>query len=435
MRSIYTRILAWGLVMLFVSLATFVEISFYVMRRAEMRGGPLGSMLRFELNEVTTAYEAGGAAAAASYLERMSQYFPGEHYFTDANGRDLATGVDRSRLLAATQKHVRLPENSNGVPTFAVGSPDGRYWFMAEVQAPIGLWTLIPYYSPILLLVALLSWLLAFRLASPLRKLSKVVEQFGRGNLSVRVNSRRGDEIGALARTFDVMADRMQTLLTAERRLLQDVSHELRSPLARLRFAAELTRTSDDRDAAVARLHKEVGRLDNLVGALLQVTRVEGDPLESQAEIVSVGELLEEVVADSAVEAGPKSVRLDVDAAAGVAIFGDRELLRRAVENVVFNAIRHSPAGAAVDIRLGTGGGRAEISIRDYGEGVPDDLLGKIFSPFFRVDASRDSSTGGVGLGLAIAQRAVQLHHGEIHAANASPGLRVEILMPLHTAA
>src|SRR5262249_22097069 len=146
-------------------------------------------------------------------------------------------------------------------------------------------------------------YLLAVNMATPLRVLAEKVEQFGRGDLSVRMQTRRSDEIGELGRSFDRMADRIQTLLTAERRLLQDISHQLRSPLARLSFATELVRTAEDKEAAVTRLKKETTRLTSLVSSLLEVTRAEGDPTERSLRPVRLDELLANVVEDCRIEA------------------------------------------------------------------------------------------------------------------------------------
>jgi two-component system sensor histidine kinase CpxA len=242
------------------------------------------------------------------------------------------------------------------------------------------------------------------------------------------VDSRRRDEIGNLNRSFDRMAERIATLLTAERRLLQDISHELRSPLARLSFAAELIRTADDRDAAVGRLKKEINRLTNLVGALIEVTRAEGDPSLRCLEEIQLDELVLEVVEDC------RSIReceISAAAEARVVVRGDRELLRRSVENILQNAIRYNRAGAAVEVTLEIAADAARLSVRDHGPGVPEDALAKIFQPFVRVDDSRDNATGGVGLGLAIAYRAIGLHHGRIWAENAAPGLRVVMELPV----
>ena len=272
--------------------------------------------------------------------------------------------------------------------------------------------------------------MLAIHLASPLRGLRRVLEKFGRGDLGVRYHLARRDEIGDLAQAFNRMADQITTLLTAERRLLQDVSHELRSPLARLGFAVELARTSPDREAALGRIRKEADRLNNLVDELLQLTRAEGDPGARNLEDVDLGKLLHELVADCALEADAAGCRLTLAGERSVVVTGDRELLRRACENILRNAIRHAPPGSAVEVELARHGDRAEIAVRDHGPGVPREALTDIFEPFFRVEGDRGRSSGGVGLGLAIARRAVELHQGHVTAFNANPGLVVAIELP-----
>jgi len=216
----------------------------------------------------------------------------------------------------------------------------------------------------------------------------------------------------------------------------------LRSPLARLSFAAELTKTAHDRTAAAARISKEIGRLTDLVDALLQVTRVEGDPTSRRVEELDLDRLVHELLEDSRVEANAHDCRLHLENTDGASdgasngpltVSGDRELLRRAIENVLRNAIRHAPAGSSVDVTLKSASGTALISVRDYGPGVPPEMLLKIFQPFFRVDDSRDTHTGGVGLGLSIAYRAVAAHRGRLRAENAAPGLRVYMELPLNT--
>jgi two-component system sensor histidine kinase CpxA len=298
----------------------------------------------------------------------------------------------------------------------------------------VDLKSFLPYYLLILGAVALVCWLLAVNIASPLRGLARTVDRFGAGDLGARVNSTRKDEIGELSRAFDRMAGRIGTLLTAERRLLQDVSHELRSPLARLSFAAELVRTAEDRDAAVERLKKEIQRLTGLVGALLQVTMAEGDPSSTAPERLRLDDLLMEVVDDCRLEADGQGCAIQLRAATPLTVLGDRELLRRAIENVLRNSIRYAPRESAVEVDLTAAKSTATISVRDYGPGVPEEALPKIFQPFFRVDDSRDSATGGMGLGLAIAMRAVGLHHGHLRARNAHPGLLVSIELPVGTA-
>jgi signal transduction histidine kinase len=312
-------------------------------------------------------------------------------------------------------------------------SDDGRYRLVTVVSLPprLGLWNSLWYFLWFPLLIAVLCYLLAVHLASPLRDLRRVVERFGRGDLSSRFHLTRQDEIGELARAFNLMAGQITTLLSAERRLLQDVSHELRSPLARLGFAVELAKTSPDREAALGRVRKEADRLHQLVNELMQLTSAEGDPTAKNLEAVELGALLRDLVAECTLQAEAQGCELilRIDQAAVVA--GDRELLRRACDNVLTNAIRHAPAESAVEIELTVRERLGTISIRDHGPGVPAETLGELFKPFYRVEVDRGRSSGGVGLGLAIARRAVELYQGRIIARNANPGLIVEIELPV----
>jgi len=431
MRSIFTKILLWSFATLVVSLIAFVGISRFLSDRGFRRGEPLQNPLSMQAEHARQAFEAGGREQLAIYLEQLHTFFPDDHHLTDANGKDVLTGEDRSSLLAQARTRPGMPGFGRGQMIMAAATVDGRYRFLAVVRRrPLDLWSFVPYYLLVLLAVALLCSMLATNLATPLRVLGRAVEQFGKGNLSARVNSRRQDEIGELSRAFDQMADRIQTLLTAERRLLQDISHELRSPLARLSFAVELVRTAEDREGAVARLKKEIDRLTHLVGGLLQVTRVEGDPASLNQEVFSLNDLLREMAVDGAIEADVRGCRLVVEGEDPVLIRADHELFRRAVENILRNAIRHAPEGSPIEIALDCQPSAVSVSIRDYGPGVPEEMLSNIFKPFFRVDGARDSASGGAGLGLAIAQSAIALHRGALSATNMHPGLLVRIELP-----
>jgi two-component system sensor histidine kinase CpxA len=171
--------------------------------------------------------------------------------------------------------------------------------------------------------------------------------------------------------------------------------------------------------------------LNALVGQLLQVTRAEGDPNSLRRDPVRLDELLQQLVDDSAIEASARGCRLHYGSRAPVTVEGDSELLRRAMENVIRNAIRYSPADAGVEIALARRGHTAVVAVRDYGPGVPEEALTRLFDAFYRVETSRASSSGGIGLGLSIARRAIELHKGGIRARNAQPGLEVEIELPV----
>jgi signal transduction histidine kinase len=431
-KSVYAKISLWSFATLVLSLVAFLGVTRVVSFQASHRTGQFGQIQSMELEQAREAYEAGGPAKLQAFIDRLHRYIPGGHYLVDAKGRDVLSGQDRSALLAAAELEGATPRHTGGPMIVMAKSPDGLYRWIVEMKPPaVELKSYLPYYALIFGAVALVCWLLALNIASPLRALARTVDRLGAGDLNARVNSSRGDEIGDLSRAFDRMAERIGTLLTAERRLLQDVSHELRSPLARLSFAAELVRTAEDREAAVARLKKEIQRLTDLVGALLQVTRAEGDPSSTSPEEVRLDTLVDEVVEDCRVEAAARGCSIALTDSGQLDVRGDRELLRRAIENVVRNSIRYAPAESAVDVRLDRAKDTARISVRDRGPGVPEESLQKIFQPFFRVDDSRDSSTGGTGLGLAIAKRAVGVHHGDLWASNAQPGLQVCIELPL----
>ena len=428
MRSVYTKIIGWCFGTLLLSLAGFVGVSWFVASRHG--GGPFRQMDALHLEEAVEAYQAGGEPRLRAYLDRLRRYMKTEAHVTNAQGRDLLDHSDRSAMLAKSAEKQNFPIRFEGRMLIVSTSPSG-YRLLVLVPPPLSLWNLAPYYVLVAAAVASLSWLLAVNIASPMRRVAQVVDRFGRGDLTARVRSKRRDEIGELARAFDQMADRIETLRTSERRLLQDISHELRSPLARLSFAAELTKTADDRVAAAARLNKEVVRLTELVGGLLQVTRLEGDVTSRNMQPIALEALLEAVVSDCEMEATARDCQLQLTLQKPVTLLADHELLRRAVENILRNAIAYAPRASSIEVALRVDASAASISVRDYGPGVPEELLPKIFKPFFRVDPSRTGATGGIGLGLAIASRAVTLHHGDLQATNAQPGLRVTLALPL----
>ncbi len=430
MKSLHLKILLWCFATLLLSLLAFSGVSRFVEARAVGLGGPFARVDAMILDQATEAYEFGGSAQLAAYLEKTDDALGDPRYLTDLQGHDLASGTDRSDLLKVVQSEWAAPVPKDGHIILALESAYNRYRLITVLSPPFAPSTLLPYYALIIAAVALVCWALAVSIVSPLRNLARSVEQFGRGDLAVRLNSRRRDEIGDLSRSFDRMAGRISTLLAVERRLLQDVSHELRSPLARMSFAAELARRDEKREIAIACIKSEIDRLSDLVASLLEVTRTETDAAANQQEF-SIVDLLHEIAGDCWIEADAQRCRVFIDAAADSHLVGDRELLRRAFENILRNGIRYAPLDSRVQVHVEIQPLWCRVSIRDYGLGVPEELLEKLGQPFVRVDDSRDSSTGGVGLGLAIAKRAIGLHRGSLHLENANPGLKVTIDLPL----
>ncbi|HKG15697.1 MAG TPA: ATP-binding protein [Pyrinomonadaceae bacterium] len=293
-----------------------------------------------------------------------------------------------------------------------------------------------------LLTAGVLCYMLARYIVSPVVKLRAVTRQLTEGDLSARVGPLMGtrrDELADMGRDFDAMAARIEALLGAQARLLRDISHELRSPLARLGVALDLLRkrTPPEAETHLARIEREAARLNEMIGQLLSLSRWETGADGARAKRVDLSALVREVAEDADFEARSQNRSVEVSECDACETAGTHALLRSAFENVVRNAVRHAPEGTAVQVSLdclkgGTNNGEAILRVRDKGPGVPEESLKEIFRPFYRVDDSRTRETGGTGLGLAITDRAVRLHAGSVSAANVhGGGFVVEIRLPL----
>ncbi|PYM24758.1 MAG: two-component sensor histidine kinase [Candidatus Rokuibacteriota bacterium] len=278
---------------------------------------------------------------------------------------------------------------------------------------------------------------LARYVTRPLAILRGATRALARGDLAVRVGSTVGhgtDEFTELGRDFDRMAERLDALVTAERRLLRDISHELRSPLARLNVALGLGRQrAGDDQAALDRIEREAERLNSLIGQLLMLARMESGVATVVREPIDLVAIVHDVVEDAAFEAKSRGRAVEITETCDARVSGDPELLHSAVENVVRNAVRHTREGTAVEVSMGrAGAARVWIRVRDHGGGVPEEALPNIFQPFYRVGDARERGTGGVGLGLTIVHRTIRLHDGTVRAVNVpgGGGLVVELTLP-----
>jgi len=317
---------------------------------------------------------------------------------------------------------------------------EGFYHLIAIFRPPHPVWALVslPGLLAALLISGLICVGLAGYLSAPVRRLRAATQALAAGNLGIRVGALglRGDEMGGLSRDFDRMAGRLQALLEAQKELLRDVSHELRSPLARLQAALGLARRRAEGRAAeeLDRIEREAERLNELIGQILSLTRLAAEDDARMREQVDLAVLVGGIARDAAFEAEQSRRRVEVAASTPVTLVGNPELLHSAIENVVRNAVHYTQEDTAVEIALTKeeGGGQAVITVRDHGTGVAAEHLQRIFEPFFRASESRDRASGGYGLGLAIARRAIELHGGTIGAVNApAGGLRVVIRLPL----
>ncbi|MGM0593447.1 MAG: ATP-binding protein [Pseudomonadota bacterium] len=283
-----------------------------------------------------------------------------------------------------------------------------------------------------LLISGLVSFALATLLTRPVRRLRRAAQALAEGDLAVRVDAKGRDEVAALGRDFDLMAERLREMLESQRRLLRDVSHELRSPLARLRIALELAERSAEPAQSLKRVEKEADELEQLVGNLLSLSRLESGQSVLERRLIELAPLLQTIADDADFEAQAHGRHVELQAQAGLSMSGDPVLLRSAIENVVRNAVRYTAEATRVEVTLTDEGGQALLRVCDRGEGVPEAALSKMFEPFARVGEARDRDSGGYGLGLAITGQVVAAHGGEVSAYNRDGGgLCIELRLPL----
>jgi signal transduction histidine kinase len=418
-----SRLNLWLLLVSFLSLAIFVAAA-NVLRFVGRSNARLATMAQSVCDIARTAYEGGGSSQlsrTAGTLARLGA----RPYLFDKDGASLAGGETQSSLLASrrTLGPTPLTDPRDTRVIAHIGSYSCvvvSYVNKENINTRPGLW-MLPLLS---VLCCIIAWYVTFRV----RRIEDVVTNFGSGELGARVMSDAGDPIGSLSRAFNQMADRIESLVGAHRQLCVDVSHELRSPLARLRLAVGLARS--ETLGALDRIEMESDRLNDLVNGLLEVARAEVDPESLNSEPVDIQWILNEVGDACSIEAEDRGCNLDFKFVRAGSVMGDPELLRRAIENVLRNAIRHSPTDAPIEMLASGDDSTAVISIRDRGPGVPDSALRNIFQPFYRVETDRDRQTGGAGLGLAIAERAIAVHRGSVRAENSAPGLRIEIRLP-----
>ena len=400
--------------------------------------------------QAARAFESGGPAALKGWLQTLAGDSRGRTFIIDPDGREMlgrplpgALGADpksptAAGAIAPVGGALVLVEPGGNTYHVVVAPVRDSPRLFGELE--------LPGVPLSLLLIALIvsaaaCYFLARYLASPVDRLRLATRRMAAGDLNVRVLPAlrgRQDDLGLLAADLDAMAERLRQLLEAKQQLLRDVSHELRSPLARLQLALSLARRDDgSAERHLARIAFKADRLEQLIARTLRLVRLERPASALEQVSVDVGEVLRTVASDVAIEADAQGCLVDLQTQPGLALSGDPELLRSAFENVIRNAVRYSPAGTLVSIvarRVAQEqpGDSVEVGVEDRGPGVPDKDLGLIFEPFYRVDAAREHrSGGGEGLGLAIAARAVALYGGSIQARNLEGGgLGVSILLP-----
>lgn len=422
-RTLFGKILLWSVVVQFLTVGTIFALATYYLPESQEA---VDNAFQLYADTAVALYERFGAAAVDDFLARSGDNtllflkFSASTGGADCGPRSdevtsiLAHGQGGSYCLTVQAKRGDLP-----------ATPDTRRW---RLQIIVILE---------LLSCPALSYAIARYLSRPISELRVAAERLAKGDLSARVGprySRRHDEAADLVREFDQMADRVVALIEAQRRLIGDVSHEIKSPLARLGVALGLAQRDAGEHAPrqFARMQRELDNTSQIVGELLTLASLDAATARLPDARFDLVQVVGGVVGDIAFETPDRAPDIVWEPPGGpLPVRGDHALMARAINNVVRNAVFYTAPGAAIAVGCTVEGGRVRLAVTDQGPGVPPEALPRLFDPFYRVDDDRSRRTGGTGIGLAICQSAVQLHGGTVRARNVEPhGLEIVIDLP-----
>ncbi|MEW6187717.1 MAG: ATP-binding protein [Thermodesulfobacteriota bacterium] len=402
-------------------------------------------------------WEKGDRSGLAQVIRNLQQSAGLTTYLLSAEGREVqgkALPKEVTDLVAQVrqkQKTSFITDKDKVLGAVRIGGSGGRDFLFAgafplKYLNPPGdeLWFIFQRLAIALIISCLACYLLARYLTVPIVRLGEAARRLASGDLKVRISpaeGKRWDEIGELAHDFDLMAERITSLITSQKQLLANISHELRSPLARLNVALELARkaSTPESEKSLQRMEWEAERLNELIGRLLAFSRLDSALEEVKKEPVDLQALVKEIVDDADFEARGRNREVLLKKTEPCLVSGESRMVRSAIENVIRNAVFYTREGTAVTVslegRIIAGESWTTLQVRDQGPGVPEEALVELFRPFYRPARTDDRQGGGSGLGLAITERAVQLHDGTVKAWNAKEGgLVVEITLPLLSA-
>ena len=451
MRSLFLKIFLWFWLTAFVTGIALVLTFFLGPRSVPSRWhASLTDMARSSAMVAVAELDRGGAIAASTYLERLNHDAHLRACLFDLvgdqiAGQDCETFKDMiPHMTAGKTSDFSMKYGIVRVALLLPGSNAREYIFATELPAGpraalgIDITAIALRWGVALLVSGFVCYLLTRYITNPILRLQQASQQLAAGNLSTRAaaeTEHRRDELGNLVRDFNIMADRIEELISRQRQLIYDLSHELRSPLARLNVALDLGRKRKGDDPAFDHMEQDLERLSDMIGCMLTLAKLDTSAAPVRMQRVNLTDILKRIVHDAEFESRERDGIIKLTADGECSIQGNEELLRSAIENVIRNTIRYTAAQTSVEIDLQRrdieDAACVSLIIRDYGSGVPEQELGKIFQPFYRVTDARDRQSGGTGLGLAIADRVVRIHGGLIRAENATPqGLRIEIRLP-----
>ena len=390
-------------------------------------------------------FQEQGPTGLRQLLNGLSLTKRSRFWLVDASGREMTgqrvpDNVMRGAMAAEKSEGLYHSYEVNVLAGRAT-TPQGQYLLIAEMTPPAIservpgdiLWAL----RLGTIFSAIVCFLIAHYLTKPIERMRDATHELARGNLDIRAGENLGnrqDEIADLVRDFDIMAGELRNQIQSERNLLSGVSHELRSPIARMRLALTIARHAQEpeRSEMLDRLEQDTVQLDSMLERILTVARMESGQLQPKFELISLNEVIDSVLHDANFEAVATGANIEYHGSGEIKVTGDAGMLHSAIENLVRNALFYSGRDGRIGVALARVNDTAVITVRDNGPGVPEAALPLLFKPFYRVDDSRGTTTGGMGLGLAIVRNALLAHGGTAVARNLLPhGLEVELRLPV----
>ncbi|KTD20851.1 HAMP domain-containing protein [Legionella israelensis] len=449
MRSLYWKIfLSFWLATILIIITT----AWFTGQIAKKSSLPVREQLFMDsyANAAVATFESGKRKALIQWLQQIGLSRHMNMFLISSTGEIIGSGEippsvrSVSENLILDQLNEGIFKTGNLIVSHEILSTSGKAYRLAAVtEKPISHFVEIPWAGLTIRVViaiffsGLICYLLSLYLTQPLRSLRIAAKSIATGKLNTRVGKFIGhhkDEIAALSREFDRMAEQLETIVNSKQRLLQDISHELRSPLARLNIAIELAKnkTGGLAETEFSRMETESYRLNALIGEILEFARLDKSTTVLHLTLVDLPELLKSIIQDANYEFADKNERIKAGQIQSCQLYLDKKLIHRAIENILRNALRYSDKPVILSLEYDDEKKNVLIKIKDRGPGVPEDQLTRIFNPFYRVDTSREKKTGGYGLGLAIASQAIKLHQGKITAENRKKGgLLVCISLPV----
>jgi len=445
-RNLFKRQLFWkilGVFWLTTLLTVFANI--YITKQIadiEQRYERIQTKLQDMAHDAVIVYESSGEQAVQQWYNSQYTRHQIRVVLFDKKGHPIGKPINKKQEpIAEFIPHIWRQKWSSLVKQPVLTS-SGEKYILKVLPSPFIYHTTASFHDYKLyrllvsfIIIALGSFWLSRSVVRPIKRLTEASEQMAEGDLSIRVKDKigdRSDELGELANAFNHMAERTEALLSNQQQLLRDISHEIRTPLTRQKIAIELAKSDCADKSLLVKIEQQNTKLDELIDCLLTFSRLNNGSKTVPLETIESTPLIQSICEVSELEAHNKDIKIEQKIFAIKSFQGNLMLATRAIDNILGNALKYSPVHSIISVSSNVENGYLIIQIKDQGHGINEEHIPHVFEPFYRVDESRNSGTGGYGLGLAIVDQIMKQHKGRIELGSNLPnGLVVSLFFPL----